>query len=238
MTNNQENKRGMYSTVLTLLKANTGKTGSVPAFAAAAASFETTLAQINAKEKERNERTTGKMETRDIAEAELIDALMPVAGALAAYASETNNAELKEKAAVKISVLERMRDLDLLDKAKAIAGYAQDQNTNLVQFGATADVLTALDQKCSAFETAVAELGKGKVERTGARTALNDLFDAADDTLKNKLDNMMKVVRRNEPQLGIAYDAARVIKDMGAGHALKQPVPTPAPAAARVAVPA
>ncbi len=225
MTNNQENKRGMYSTVLPLLKANTGKTGSVPAFAPAVASFETTLAQINAKEKERSEGTTGKLETRDNAEAELIDALIPVAGALAAYASETNNTELKEKAAVKISVLEHMRDLDLLDKAKAIAGYAQEQNTNLVPYGVSADVLTALDQKRSAFETAVAELGKGKVERTGARTALNDLFDTADDILKNKLDNMMKVVRKNEPQLGIAYDAARVIKDLGAGHAVKQPVP-------------
>jgi hypothetical protein len=236
MTNNQENKRGMYSTVLTLLKANAGKTSSVPAFAAAAASFETTLAQINAKEKERNERTTGKMETRDIAEAELIDALMPVAGALAAYASETSNTELKEKATVKISVLERMRDLDLLDKAKAISGYAQEQGDKLVPYGVTADVLAALDQKCSAFDAAVSELSKGKVERTGARSMLNDLFDEADDTLKNKLDNMMKVIRRNEPQLGIAYDAARVIKDLGAGHAVKQPVP--APASARVAVPA
>jgi hypothetical protein len=145
MTNNQENKRGMYSTVLTLLKANTDKTGSVPAFAPAVASFETTLTEINAKEKERNEKTTGKMETRDNAEAELIDAVIPVAGALAAYASETNNAELKEKATVKISVLEHMRDLDLLDKAKAISGYAQEQKTNLIQYGVTADVLTALD---------------------------------------------------------------------------------------------
>jgi hypothetical protein len=224
MTNNQENKRGMYSTVLPLLKANTDKTGSVPAFAPAVASFETTLTAINAKEKERNERTTGKMETRDNAEAELIEVLIPVAGALAAYASETNNAELKEKATVRISVLEHMRDLDLLDKAKAISGYAQEQGDKLVPYGVTADVLTTLDQKRSEFETAVAELGKGKVERTGARTALNDLFDAADDILKNKLDNMMKVVRRNEPQLGIAYDAARVIKDVGAGHAAKQPV--------------
>jgi hypothetical protein len=227
MTNNQENKRAMYFAVWILLIANAVKLAIVPLFAQALALLGTLLSDIKAKEKERGEMTTGKMEARDTAEAAVIAAVIPVASALSAYAGDTGNTELKEKSKVKISILEHMRDLDLIDKVRSILGLAQDHAADLVPYGITPEIITALEETLAAFDTAVAGLGKGKTEKTGARTSLNALFDQTDDLLKNKIDQMMEVVRLKEPQLGVSYDAARVIHDIGGGHNASPPVPIP-----------
>jgi hypothetical protein len=230
MTNNQENKRAMYFMVWTLLFANVVKLAIVPLFAQALAQLGTLLSDIKAKEKERGDMTTGKMAARDLAEAAVIAAVIPVSSALSAYAGDTGDTGLKEKAKVKISILEHMRDLDLIDKVRSILGLAKDHAADLVPYGITPEIITALEESLATFDATVADLGKGKTEKTGARTSLNALFDQTDDLLKNKIDHMMEVVRLKEAQLGVSYDAARIIHDLGGGHNATPPAPTVPPA--------
>ncbi len=87
--------------------------------------------------------------------------------------------------------------------------------------------LDDLDAKIKAFAQALENREGGVAERSGAKTALSDLFNKADSVLE-KLDAMMQLLRGKAPQFLNEYFASRVIKDVGIRH---RPEPTTAPAA-------
>lgn len=232
---NQSNKYNMFKTVLALLKANTARTAVVRAFAAALATFEGIVETIGIKERERSDNSTGKLDVRDNAEDALVEAVVPVSSAVMAYASATKNTELYDKARVKKSILYHLRDNELVLKAKTILALAQQYVDKLGDYAVTAQTLTELQQDITDFEAAMADLGKGLSGRSGARIAVHDAFDAADDVLKNQLDKMMETVKQTDLQFFNEYIAARVIRDLGGGRS-KNNVPTPAPAAATTAI--
>jgi hypothetical protein len=241
MRTNQSNKLNMLKSVIALLTANTTSTAVVKAFAAALAKFINIVQMIDAKETERNDDSTGKLEARDDTEDVLIETLVPVASALAAFASANNNVELIEKAKAKKSVLHKLRDNELLLKAKAILALAQQYVDKLGDYGITAQALTDLQQNIDNFETAMGNVDKGFTGRSGARIAVQDAFDAADDVLKNQLDKMMETVKKTDHELYNKYLVARVIHDLGGRHSKVAPptlaaqkLPQTAPAMATV----
>jgi predicted flavoprotein YhiN len=229
MRTNQSNKLNMLKSVIALLAANTAGTAVVKAFAAALTKLINVVQMIEAKETERNDNKTGKLEARDDTEDVLIEALVPAASALAAFASANNNVELIEKAKAKKSVLHKLRDNELLLKAKAILALAQQYVDKLGDYGITAQSLTDLQQNIDNFETAMGNVEKGFSGRSGARIAVHDAFDAADNVLKNQLDKMMETVKKADHELYNKYLVARVIHDLG-GRRSKEAPPTPVPA--------
>ncbi|MFP4681878.1 MAG: hypothetical protein ACLFQB_15510 [Chitinispirillaceae bacterium] len=48
-----------------------------------------------------------------------------------------------------------------------------------------------------------------------AREELTKAFDQADITLKEKIDKLMKMQKKHNPDFFSRYDQARVIKDLG-----------------------
>ena len=230
---NQSNRYNMIKGVIAVLRGGITKVAVVPAIAAALARLEQIVETISIKELERSDDTTGKLDVRDNVEDMLVEALVPVASALTAYASVTKNVELFEKAKIKKAAMYRLRDNELVLKAKAILTLAQQYIDKLGDYAVTAQSLNDLQQYIADFEAAIANVDKGHSGRSGARIAVHDAFDAADDVLKNQLDKMMETVRKTDPQLYNEYISARVIHDLGGGHGKdkgQNPAPPDAPA--------
>ncbi len=228
----------MFKAVIAKLSANSAELAQIPALAPALAKFIQCVQTIEAKETERGDQTTGKLEVRNAAEDALVEILVQVSSSLTAFASSLNNTELYAKTKIKKSILHRLRDEELLLKAKSILTLAQQYAVQLVPFGTTADIITSFDQAITSFQTAAANVDTGFSSRSGARLSEVDAFDGADEILKDQLDNLMESIKMIDPQLYNEYKVARVIHDLGGPRDTKKPVQTTAAAAVRQSVPA
>jgi hypothetical protein len=226
MRTNQKNKIHMYNSVAAKLAQYSAKLSFLTALPAVLQLFNRTIQLIEEKETERSNQTTGKLEVRDDAEDALVELLVQVSSSLLAFASSLKNTELYEKAKVKKGILHRLRDVELLLKAKAILVLAQQNSEQIAPYGVTAEILAAFQQAITDFEAAMGNVDKGYAGRSGARVSLYEAFDQADAILKDQLDAMMESVKKVDSQIYNEYWASRVIHDLGGARETKKP---PAP---------
>jgi hypothetical protein len=138
MNKSMEDKRTMFEAVLSLLSANMTAIALITGFTDAVNFFKGLLEKIDLKAKERDEMTAGKTAVKHATEQTLIEAIMKAASAVFLFARKTNDLQLKEKANVLESSLNRMRDTDLATKGEAVLNLVQQYATQLVAFGVTA----------------------------------------------------------------------------------------------------
>jgi hypothetical protein len=138
MNKSMEDKRTMFEAILSLLSANMTAIALITGFTDAVNFFKGLLEKIDLKAKERDEMTAGKTAVKHATEQTLIEAIMKAASAVFLFARKTNDLQLKEKANVLESSLNRMRDTDLATKGEAVLNLVQQYATQLVAFGVTA----------------------------------------------------------------------------------------------------
>jgi hypothetical protein len=226
MRKHEENKLTMYKSVLTDLDSNKSKTDTVAAFAEPIMEFRTTVQAIESKTSQMDNAITGKTSTKLKAEDELIRVLLPIAAALYTYGRKQNNAEISEKVKVQESYLRRMRDTELVIKARSIHALAVANVGSLGDYGITDVKVDDLSDKIENYNTSLGQRESGTAVRSGARLSLTELFAKADDILENSLDPLMELLRETFTEFYNEYFAARVIKDLGIVH---EPEPPPTP---------
>lgn len=218
MNNRLENRLTMYEGLLTLLQSNMDKINTVGGFGDAVAELAAVIAGVKTKSKEVDGVSVGKTTTKYDAEDALVAELIPACSALYIFGRKQNNAEIKERADVTETKLRRMRDTELAAFGMAIADLAAANIRGLAAFGFTDEKLNSLRAKAQAYSTAIGVKESSIADRKGARGAMNDLFDKADDILNEELDRFMEMLRPTETELYNKYFAARVVKDTGVRH--------------------
>ena len=208
----------MYSASSSVLKSHVERTATIPAFTASIERFDGLLSQIRDKDKERMGKTSGKMAVKDEAEEALVMATVIVSSALCALARSKGNVQLRDMAHIPESTLRHVRANEQLNMAKLIYDLAKGNEQDLVPFGITPTKLEDLKARIAAYDAAIRDVASGIAERTGARTAVSDLFVQADEVLKEELDALMQSFRVSDPEFFNDYRAARVIKDIGVRH--------------------
>lgn len=226
MNDKQENKFTMYQAVTSLLDANTAKTSSMSAFAATLDSFKDILTAISEKNIQKNTATAGKTTLKNQQQADLIASTVPIAGALYALGTATNDPRIQALGDIKKGDLLKLRDTELNDVITNIKNLADGYATALVPYGVTPVAITALDTKLSAYSTALGGKEASFSTKVAAGVVLSDLFDDADAILKDQLDRMMEMFAPTDQQFYQEYKSAREIKDLG--HRFDPPAdPTP-----------
>ncbi len=218
LTKSQSNVLSMEQRTLELLKDNLDIVSSVPALADTITELETLTVQIEAKSNEKSEATTGKTDNKLQAEADVVKAILPVAGALHSFASKKSDIPLMEKTAVHKSRLEHMRDEDLSTKAKSISDLAAANSADIVPDRTSAAKVAALDTKRKAFDDARGAQSTSIPQRQGAGKSLVDLFKETGRLLHDEIDELMKNLTDDYPQLYTEYEKARQITDLGVRH--------------------
>ena len=229
MTSNQSNKYAMYSAAANVLKSHASRTTAIPAFAGSYDRFGGLLTQISDKDKERMGKTSGKVAAKDEAEDSLVMGVMIVSSGLTALARAKGNVQLKGAAHVAESPLRHARPSEQINIGKLTYDLAKANEEDLAQYGISSTMLEDLKTRIGAYETAVKDVASGLAERTGAKTAVSDLFVQADQVLREELDPMMQIFRVTDPEFYNDYRAARVIRDIGVRHNKAGQAAAPAP---------
>ena len=226
MTDRQENKFTMFQAVASLLDANTAKTSSMTAFATALGNFKYTMAAISEKNIQKNTATSGKTTLKNQQQTQLIESALPIAGALYALGTATNDPRIQALGDIKKGYLSNLRDTELSDVVTNIKNFADGYAAALVPYGVTAVTIAALDTKLNAYSTALGGKEASFTTRLAAGKVLSELFDDADGILKDQLDRMMEMFAPTDQQFYLEYKSAREIKDLG--HRFDEPdEPTP-----------
>jgi hypothetical protein len=226
MNDKQENKFTMYEAVTSLLDANTAKTSSMSAFATTLDSFKDILAAISEKNIQKNTATVGKTTLKNQQQADLIASTVPIAGALFALGTATNDPRIQALGDMKKGDLLKLRDTELNDVITNIKNLADSYAAALVPYGVTPVAIAALETKLTAYDAALGSKEASFSTKVAAGTVLSDLFDDADAILKDQLDRMMEMFAPTDQQFYLEYKSAREIKDLG--HRFNEPAePTP-----------
>jgi hypothetical protein len=212
----------MYIATVELLRDNAARGAGIQAFAASLAKLDALVSQIRDKDKERMGKTPGKVAAKDGAEDALTASTILVAAALSALGQTTGNPELKQRAHITESYFRTARSTEQINVANLLYDLGKANQEGLAAFGVTPAMIEELKSRVAAFDAALKDVASGMAERVGARTALAEMFNKADELLREELDPVMHIFRITDPELYNDYRAARVIKDIGVRH-LKTP---------------
>jgi hypothetical protein len=218
MDSNQSNKYSMYISTVELLRDNAARGAGIQAFGTSFAKLDALVTQIRDKDKERMGKTPGKVAAKDGAEDALSASVVLIAAALAGLGKTTGNAELKHRAHLTDSAFRNARSTEQVSIANLIYDLGKTNQEALAAFGVSPALIEELKSRIAAYDAALKDIASGTAERVGARSALAELFEKADELLKEELDPVMHIFRVADPDFYGDYKAARVIKDIGVRH--------------------
>ena len=218
MDSNQSNKYSMYVATVELLRTNSTKAAGVQAFTTTFAKLDALVNQILEKDKERMGKTPGKIAAKSGAADALTASTITVAAGLSALGNTTGDAELKKRAHITESRLRFARGTEQINIATLVYDLAKENQDALAAFGITPEHIEGLKSRVAAFDAALKDAASGVAERVGARAVMSDMFDEADELLREELDAEMRIFRLTDPEFYGDYRAARVIKDIGGRH--------------------
>jgi hypothetical protein len=226
MNNKQENKLSMYNAVREIVTTNTSLWEKIPAFTAAFTEYGTLLDNIAATLRTQNSDLTGASADKVSGKEALANATLAVAGAIHAYASQSNKAELKQRVALTRSDLLLVRDMEMLEKCRTIASHAEANKASIADYGATEAVIKDLQDKITAFATLAVRPRVVIAERKDATADLQNLIRLTDTLLSDRLDKIMEQFKVTQPGFYNLYQTNRILVDSGVR---RQPSPAPAP---------
>lgn len=226
MTDKQENKRSMYIAVQKVCNTNNNVWSALPAFVTAFSEFQTTIAEIDTQRQIQEGKTTGITQNKQKEEDEMIQATIEMAAAVYAYASKIGDNELKQKVNYTPSDLRNSRDTILKDICQTIHNEAANIIDHLADYGKTPTDLTNLQKEINDFADILAKPRTAIGTRATATSKLIELFQQADDLLKNQLDKLVVNFQTTNPIFYNKYQNARIIIDLGRrGENDEQPAP-------------
>lgn len=207
----------MYLAVQNVCNANNTLWNAMPAFVQAFTDFGTTLADIGAQTQIQEGKTTGITQNKQQEEDEMIQATIEIAAAVYAYASRIGDNNLRTRVSYSPSQLRDMRDTTLRDTCQNIHDTAATIIADLADYGKTPADLDQQQQEINDYAAILAEPRTAIGTRATATARLTELFQQADDLLKNQIDKLMLTWQNTQNQFYKQYQNARIIIDLGKG---------------------
>jgi|WetSurMetagenome_2_1015567.scaffolds.fasta_scaffold140043_1 hypothetical protein len=224
-----ENRLTMFRAVETLLDNNTAKTAGITVFATRFAEFKDVVLQIVEKEEQRTNATAGMTADKKAKRDDMVEDAAVLAAKLKALGSDTNDDRLIQMGDLKRSDLAKMRDTQLIPTVQGLVNIADANAASLIAYGVTAAMIAGLSTKMNSYNTALGSKESSFSVKGAAYTALNNLFDSADNILVNKLDNLMEGFKKDDNEFYNQYKIAREIHDIGVRHEKEEPTPSTPP---------
>jgi hypothetical protein len=215
MTRSETNKKNMGKGVAGIFNKKPEALTNFPYLKEPVEKLNGILNDITTVETEYEKATDGTTASKQIAEEDLLEELIPVKSGLYSLGVKTGNQAIKELTNYSEWDLKKMRDPAFVTKAQSIKDEAAKQLTGLALYNITAETLTELQAKIDAFNSGIENQGTGVTSRSAYKKKLHTLFDALDDVLVEELDELIELVKKHDKLLYDQYDAARGIKDLG-----------------------
>jgi hypothetical protein len=189
-------------------------------FKAEVAAIDTTAQQQEAP----NGATDDKAQARDALE----DVLFLACEALGVLAHTSNDNDLLALTDVTRTSLDRMGAEELSNRATSVLAAANGRKTELASLQVTQANLDELDQALQDFNAAKTGPRTAIATRSVQTESLPRQVRAATGILEDRIDRMVSLFKRTNPEFVAGYQSARVIVDRAATHAAAKSTPAPA----------
>jgi hypothetical protein len=213
MTSKQDAKYAMYLAVKSVCDRYASVYEDHEAFHDLYSQWTGRVANIRALGQIKASRNKGVAQDKHRLRLEMCDAALEIASAARAFAVATKNRELAARVDFSRSDLLSGRDVDSAENCANIHAAATTHLTAIKPYGVTAAKLTALKDKIDAYS---ASLPSPRVSIVAGKSATRNLvaeFKAADELLKEGLDNLVRQFKDEEPAFVADYFSARTIVD-------------------------
>jgi hypothetical protein len=172
--------------------------------------------------------TEDKADARDALE----DVTFLACEALSVLAHSAEDNDLAALTRVTRTTLDRMGGEELSNRAAAVLAQANTHKTELATLQVTQANIDELSEALTEFNAAKAGPRTATAARAALTKSLPNLIREATDILRNKIDPMVNLFSRSNPDFVAGYENARAIVDRAATHKAKAavaPPPTPQP---------
>ena len=224
MRKSTTNKLNMYQTVAEVLSDSNGIWQGVPAFASAAASFNSKLDLLRARIAEQLSTTTGVSDEKRLKLDKLRKQITLMQSALMLHGRATENVPLEKRNAKSKTFLHG------LSIAK-LAARCTELKLDLETYGSELGVYGISDQAIADFIPSLITINevnnsahKAIVKRKNATQAIKELERAIDAIVRIEFDKLILLFETTQPDFFTHYQNARVISDLGSGHTPGAPV--------------
>lgn len=217
MTDKQENKLGMYYSVVAACENHNAVWSGLPAFATAFTEFQSHVDAIGDAAEAQETGVTGATKNKNTALKNLTDAAYPLGTAVQAWATVEGDTQLAERVYWSRSDYLYGRDADSETMARTVLTEATANLPALADYGVTQAKLDDLSAAIDAYHAVLVAPRAAITDRKAATAALVDHFTAADTVLKGRMDNLAPILAADTPEFGRDYENARIIVDSGGG---------------------
>jgi len=226
MNDRQENKLSMYLAVREVMTDNQALTAGVPAIGAATTALGAEITIIQSLAQTQKQPTQGATQSKRQLRGAMADSAVPVAGAVKALASATNNPELAAEADFTRIDFTSGRDTESASRADIVLALGTANLAALAGYGIVQATLNGLTDAIQAYRNSITRPREVITVTSAATAQLDPAFARADAILKERLDGLMEQFRLTQPAFYFAFQAAREIID-GGGSTPPTTPPTP-----------
>jgi len=139
------------------------------------------------------------------------DLLLPIIGAIYAWAADTNNEELKQKFSLSKKNLLKGREMVVVERLLGILDMITPYTESLIPYGITEEMISECYSAIMLFK---AMLPKSREKQKVLKTVTEQLKNEIDDcvvTLEERIDKMMLNYKMPQPDFYTEYTNARII---------------------------
>ncbi|GET33223.1 hypothetical protein PbJCM13498_20860 [Prolixibacter bellariivorans] len=213
MNTNQNKHLRMYLNTQAALDNHTNKWNTLPIMVAKKNEYDELIQRIIGQNEKTNPASKGVTESKEMVRNGLIGKAVSLSGTMQAFAAVNDDPALAEKVTLNKSDLTRCRETDVEAMVVPLITEARNHIEALADYQVTEDMILEIETSLDNFMALIGQPRTIRNKAFVAKTVLSDLFDQADDLLKNQLDKLMIRYSITDNDFYEEYTRARVIVD-------------------------
>lgn len=229
MDTRQTNRITMFRTVIKYLDQHAAVWAAMAPLAAAVQLLKDTLALIDATMQKQAVPTKGAAVNKSTARDALEDVLFLICEALGALGHTSGDNDLVALTALSVSILHKLGEEELSARAALVLAAANTHKPALVTINVTQANIDELTQALQSYNASKETPRTATAERAAQTDLLPGLLRDGSDVLRNRIDRMVNLFQRTNPEFLAGYRSARVVFDRRGGHAAAKAPGTPPP---------
>jgi hypothetical protein len=228
MERKQLNRVTMFKTVDGYLENHTTVWSCMIPFGSALTDWRAVLASIDGAA-QLLDAPSGATDTKAAARDALEDILFLICEAMGVLGHTSNNHDLIVLTDLSRSAIANMNAQDLVNRATTVLDQANENKTSLAAMLVTQANLDEFAEALASFGDAKEGPRMKTIARTVQTESLESLIRKANDILRNRIDPLVNLFLRSDPDFVAGYRGTRVVIDRRATHGTNTPEVTPAP---------
>lgn len=203
----------MYETVKSVLMENQSVWNGIPAFSAMLNTYSGKLQMLEQLTLEQETALSGVTAMKTKVRAELVEKVFTLTAGLRALALNTDDVSLAERVGFSRSVLNRLSDLDLINRIEEILASGAEHLSALADYGVTQTLLSEIESSRDEFVNLRGAPRMAILDRVTITAQIKVVIRELDELLYNGLDMLMVALKAENANFYAHYVEARAIID-------------------------